>query len=376
MRQKYKNIFIFVVLSLLLFLLSSLFFVSNSLQYELSKTLKSLPDIIVQKEIGGRHQNIQTSIGENLLEIPGVASSEARVWGTYKFKSADATFTLVGVDIYEEQKRATLQEITQNFEFFAEKPSMVVGQGVAKKMHENYYKEYFNFFSPKAEVIQVYIAGTFVSDIALEANDMIVMPKEYLRSIFAMDETEATDIALYVANPLEVPTIAAKISLLYPDCVVKTKEEIQSSYQNIFDFQGGLFLVVFIIALFTFFVVIYDKTSGVSSEEKREIAILKALGWRVEDILKEKFYEASIVSFFAYFSGVLAALVYVYILHAPLLVNIFSMSSSLELSFSLPFVLDLHSLALVFFLSIPVYLAAIIFPAWRVATLDVDEVMR
>jgi ABC-type lipoprotein release transport system permease subunit len=376
MRQRYKNIFISLVLSLLVFLLSSLFFVSNSLQYELSKTLQALPDIIVQKQVGGRHYDIAASVADSVLEVPGVSSAQPRVWGYYRFKNANAIFTLVGVDIFEEHYKKTLRQITDSFEFDAQKPSMVVGKGVAKKLRENYYKEYFNFFSPKGEVLQVFIAGEFTSDTALESNDMIVMSKELLRHVFGMNESDATDIAVYVANPLEVATIAAKIELLYPDCLVKTKEDIDASYQNLFDFQGGVFLVIFLVSLFTFFVIIYDKTSGVSSEEKREIGILKALGWRVDDILQAKLYEATLVSLFSYIVGVLSALVYVYIFQAPVLRDIFSMSSSLGIDFTLPFLIDFGALALVFFLTIPIYSAAILFPSWRVATLDVDEVMR
>lgn len=373
-RQKYKTFFIAFVLSVLIFLLSSLFFITNSIKYELHSTLDSLPEITVQKIKAGRHYDIDVSVAESILEITGVESAVARVWGYYYFENAGVNFTITGLDEYEEQYKKSFVKSVKELDFT--KPSMIVGEGVKKIMDKNYYKDYFNFIKPDGTLKKIEIAGTFIGDTELESNDVIIMSKENVREIFDMDESKATDIVVKVANHNEIKTIASKIKLLYPDSRVITKDDLKISYQNIFDYKSGVFLALFVISLFTLFIIVYDRASGLSSEQKREIGILKAIGWRVDDILKEKFYEGFIVSFFSYMIGVLVSLAFVYIFKAPLLQNIFSGYSVLKTSFNLPFVFDMQTLALIFFLSIPIYIAAIVVPSWRNATLEADEVIR
>jgi len=122
--------------------------------------------------------------------------------------------------------------------------------------------------------------------------------------------------------------------------------------------------------------IIYDKASGLSSEEKREIGILKAVGWTIDDILKEKFHEAFVISFVSFITAICLSMFYVYFLNAPILRDIFIGYSSLKPEFSLPFSFDFQTFSIVFFLTIPIYVAATIIPSWRVASMDADEVMR
>lgn len=374
LRQKYKTVFVTLVLTLLIFLLSSIFFITSSMKHELHATVDALPEITVQKIKAGRHDEIDVDVIDAILELNGVESAVARVWGYYYFENAGVNFSIVGVDEYEEQYKKSFVEALKGLDF--SKPSMIVGEGVKKVMDKNYYKEYFNFIKPNGELKRVDIGAVFKGETELESNDVILMSKEVVREIFEMDESKATDIVVKVANHNEVATIASKIKLLYPDSRVITKDDLKISYQNIFDYKSGIFLALFVISLFTFFIIIYDKASGLSSEQKREIGILKAIGWRVDDVLREKFYEGFIVSFFSYIIGIVLALAFVYMLKAPLLQNIFAGYSGLKTSFNLPFVLDVQTLALIFFLSVPIYIAAIIIPSWRSATLEADEVIR
>ena len=378
MRRFGKSFFIFFILSLLIFVLASVLMIADAIKLELNTTLKTLPQITLQRFIAGKQSDVPLERVEALLDIEGITAITPRVWGYYYFKPAGVNFSIVGIDAYEEQYSKTLSNLTQHFDIklLEKENGMIIGEGVKKILRENYYTDFFNFITSEGKWQRVYIAGVFHSDLALESNDLILLPKKLAYAIFGMDEHKATDIIVKVANVKEIATIVQKINERYPDMRAITQDDIRVSYQNIFDYKSGFFLALFSICAFAFFIIIYDKTSGLSSEEKREIGILKAIGWSSDDILKEKFYESFTLSLSAFLLGVTGSLFYVYALQAPLLRNLFMGYSALKPSFALPFSVDVSMLVLLFLLSVPIYIAATLIPVWRASTLDADEVMR
>jgi len=377
-RRGAKNIFIFFVFTLLIFLLSSVLFISNSFKSELDKTVNVLPSIIVQRLLAGRQVSIPTSRIDKLLTIEGVSKVIPRIWGYYYFAKAGVNFSLIGIDDFGDQYKKSYSRLVEKFDFskLTYKSQMLVGKGVEAILKSNYYDGYFNFIKPDGDFVKMTIGGVFKGDTRLESNDVILLPKQKALEIFGMSDDVATDIVLKVANPVEIPNIAKKISQMYPDCRVITKEDLVKSYQNIFDYKGGLFLVLFVISAFTFFMIIYDKASGLSSEEKKEIGILKAVGWKIDNILKEKFYEAFVISFLSFITAFCLSLFYVFFMNAPILRNIFIGYSTLKPDFILPFSFNFQTFSIIFFLTVPIYIAATIIPSWRVATMDAEEVMR
>jgi len=375
-RRGAKSFFTLFIFTTLIFLLSSILLISSSIKEELFMTLKSLPQITVQKLRAGRHTNIEMKRVDELLKLNGVQSAIPRVWGYYYFDKAGVNFSVVGIDSFDKQYKESFKRVVEDVDFDTLKGSMIVGEGVNRVLSQNYYKGFFNFVKPDGELKKVKIASTFKTHTSLESNDIILMQKELVLEIFGMNSDEATDIVLKVPNPEEIPTISKKIKNLFPDSRVITNSDLRVSYQNIFDYKSGLFLALFIISAFTFFMIIYDKASGLSSEEKKEIGILKALGWTIDDVLKAKFYESFIVSFISFLTGIIIAIFFVYTLQAPLLRDIFIGYSRLKPSFELPFMLDFQTLFLLFFLTVPMYIAAIIIPSWKIAVTNADEVMR
>jgi len=378
LRDKVKNIFIFTIMTILIFLLSSVLFISNSIKHELNQTVSQLPTLTIQKYKGGKVEDIELSRVDSILNIAGVKDVIPRVWGYYYFEYADVTFSIMGIDNYATQYNENLSKLVEDTTKtdILDNESMLVGKGVAKILEKNYYKEYFNFILSDGTIKKVYIGGVFNSNIELQSNDMILMSNDMVYEILEIYEDKATDVVVQISNPEEISTIIYKIRELYPDVRIISQEDFEVSYENIFNYKSGMFLVLFIISLVTFFMIVYDKASGLTSSQKQEVGVLKAIGWRVNDILVERFYESFIISFFAYSFGILFSFYFVYILDAPILRNIFEGYSELKTSFDLPFVLDFQTLALIFFITIPIYISSIIIPSWRIATLDTDEIIR
>ncbi|MBK7105294.1 MAG: FtsX-like permease family protein [Ignavibacteriae bacterium] len=378
-RRFVKKISVIFVFSLLVFLLVSVFTISSSIKKELEITVDSLPELIVQRMVGGRQTLIPIERVYKIATLPGVSNVNERIWGYYYFVNENVNFTIVGLDFDLKSYKENYNDIIN---FYSDKidtvssPFIIAGEGVINLLEKNFYKKYFVFNKAKGGKLEAKILGSFTSESNLETNDIILMPVNYVRELFDMPENFANDIIVQIPNPNEIEIVKQKLQNLFPDCRIVSKDDIEASYQNIFDYKSGIFLALLISAFISFFILIYDKSSGLSKEDQREIGILKAVGWQTENILQMKFIEGIFISLFSFFLGTSLALFYVFNLQAPLLRNIFTGVSKLKPSFQLiPFV-DFNILFLIFILTVPIYILATIIPSWRAAIIDADEVMR
>ena len=93
------------------------------------------------------------------------------------------------------------------------------------------------------------------------------------------------------------------------------------------------------------------------------------------DVLKLKFLETLGVVTGSYIIGVSIAYIYVYILGAPLLKNIFMGNGNLDMELILPPVLDFSALSSIFLLYALPFIAAVLIPVWRISVSDPKEAM-
>ena len=377
-KNRAKHLAIFIISTLLIFLLSATLFISSSLQKELKHSLAGESDFIVQKMRAGEATQTPLSWMQSISKIQGVTSVSSRIYGKYLLPDSGKYFTIVGVDFFDEQASQNLQKIIQalNIKTFLEKEQMLVGEGVKSYMHAHHFDEYYHFFTPTGEEKKVYIYHTLPKTTTLFSNDMILMPQETAKEILDIPQDQASDIILNVANEAERDNVAFKLRSLHFDARIIDKRDLQSAYESYYSYKSGLFLLLFILSMSTFMLILYQRYAMVGSSDKKEISILRMMGWSIKDILKLKLYETLFIGIFSFCLGVILAYFFVFYLDAPLLRDIFLGFGNLTQNPHFTPFIDGGILASLFLFFILPFTLSVIIPVWRIAIIDPYEGMK
>ncbi len=357
-RRKTRNLGLLLVYTLLVFLLASVMMFTQALRREATQVLQGSPEVILQRMIAGRHDLIPPGYLEKIGRIRGVQKSVGRLWGYYYDPVVKANYTFMAAE------PATVARGT-----IVIGPALARSRGIEKDNG-------ISFRSYTGRLFSFTVASVLPEATELASADLVLLDEEDFRAFFDYPAGHYTDIALTVANPQEVRTVAAKLAAALPDSRPILRDEVLRTYAAIFDWREGIVLALFSGALLAFAILAWDKAAGLSAEEKREIGILKAIGWETGDVIRMKFWEGALISLTAFLVGCTAAYLHVFRFGGSLFEPVLRGWSALYPRFQLPPAIDGLSLATLFFFTVVPYTAAILVPIWRAAITDPDAVMR
>jgi ABC-type lipoprotein release transport system permease subunit len=315
--------------------------------------------------VAGRQGFIPLSYMDSIRQIRGVQSVTPRLWGYYFDGQNGANYTLM-----------------TNADLKGRPGEIIIGKGVTLRRatpSDNVItrkNDSIPFKTYDGSYLMLTVKGILPSASELVTSDLVLVSEEDFRKIFSISKDEATDLVLQVRNEKEFSTIAAKITQLHPDTRPILRNEILRTYEAVFDWRGGLIIVILSGAFFAFIILAWDKATGLSAEEKREIGILKAIGWETSDILLMKFWEGAAVSLSAFLMGILFAYLHIFFTSSALFAPVLKGWSVLYPDFKLTPFINAYEIAILFFLTVIPYTVATIVPSWRSATIDPDSVMR
>jgi len=376
-RQWRKHAGVMMISLVVISLLASVLFISSSIQTSLQGALKAEPDFVASRVLGGQTVPAPAEWIDTIADLHGVSDVTPRVYGRYFAEPKGVSFLIVGVDPLDEQSHRALKKLLDGLDLkaFLSGDKMLVGEGVKQWLTSHFYPKRYNFLTPKGDFKKIEIFGTLPKQSDLISNDMILMPIDLARAVLGMGEEQVSDIAFNVPNDSEWDNLEAKVSGLHYDLRVASKTEIRKAYAKLYNYKGGLFLGLFVIALATFVLILYQRYAQVYSSERRHIGLLRALGWSIRDVLKLKLFETLLVVVIAYILGVVLAYGYVFLLDAPLLRSIFLGGANLEHTTHFVPVLDFRVLGSIFLLYAVPFVAAVLIPVWRIAVTDPKEAM-
>lgn len=373
-----SHIGVVVISAIVLLLLSSTLFVSSSIRYSLLQILETEPDFVVQKIRGGQRVDMPAEWMDKILQVHGVEKVTPRVYGRYYFEEKKKWGLVIGVDFLDENSNQNLKKIIDNIDLkkFLGGDKMLIGRGVTKYLKNHFYYNEYNFLTPKGEYKKVDIFESLPVNSSLVSNDMMIMPIELAKEILGINKEMVSDIAFNVPNEAEWDNIASKVATFHYDIRLASKLDVKKSYESLYNYKSGLFLILFLIVLSTFVLILYQKYSVASSTKRREIGLFRAMGWSMSDVLWFKFYEALFVIIISFVLGVGLGYLYVFVFDAPLLREIFLGGANLSHSVSFVPVLDIGVLSSIFLIYAVSFAAAVLIPVWKIATSDPKEAMQ
>ncbi|MDJ0785139.1 MAG: FtsX-like permease family protein [Desulfosarcinaceae bacterium] len=357
-RRRWKHLALLTVYSAMVFLIASILFFGDSLRRDAAVLLKDSPELIVQRLMAGRQDLVPMAYMEKIDGIRGLGKVRPRLWGYYYHPASRATYTLM-----------VPPEVTWS------EAAVKIGNGV-RRTWQGIRDNQLYFQTHAGDSLALTIAESFCGETELMTADLILMSESAFRRITGMPTGYATDLVARVRNRQETRTIAAKVIELLPDTRPILREEIQRTYDTIFDWRSGYVLVAICGAVLAFFIFAWDKATGLNAEERAEIGILKGVGWETTDVLHMKIWEGLAISLSAYLIGVLAAYLHVYLADAPLFAHALKGWSVLYPHYRLSPVFNANTLSVLFCCTVMPYTLVTLLPTWRVAITDPDAVMR
>ncbi len=370
-RRAARNAAIVVGMALVVGLYASVLFATDALRRELSLGIEATPDLTVQQIVGGRPALVPEGTLSELAARRGVRAVQPRVWGYVFVPSLEANLTVIGVRADE---RSRARESLVRGRLPRADREMALGAALAERLGLRLGDSMA--FPRRGGFHLLRVVGIFRSESALRTADLLVTTPGDARTLLGVPEGMATDIAIDLARPEESDVVASLVDEALPGARILEKRLLRRTYELTFDERGGLLAAMGLPALIALLLLAWERLTGLSEAERREIGLLKAIGWETRDVLTARLWESAAVAFAGTALGMLLAYAFVFFAGAPLLRHAMLGWSALYPPFELTPAVDTAQLFTLLCAIVVPYGALSLVPAFRAASIDPDRAMR
>ncbi|MDB4936475.1 MAG: transporter, permease protein [Labilithrix sp.] len=356
-------------------LVAAVVFLTESLRAEAERAHAAHPDIVVQRLVGGRPTTISAADAAKLTDIPSVRSVTPRVWGYVFLPSLQGNVTIVGTSKGAPPLSMGNGVLAEGRDLAPGAHEMIAGAELARFLGMRPGDELgLPTSNPDARALK--LVGTFRSSLDLYTADVLVCDEEDARALLVLPPGDATDLAITLSNAAEARVVARTITERLPGARVIERDLLARVYHLAYGRRAGFVLGASIPAILALLVLAWDRASGLGPDERKEIAVLKAVGWSTSDVLWAKLFESLLVGASATALGLLLGYAWIFWLGAPGLRPALVGWSVLYPRAALTPAVDVAQLLGISLAVMGPFALLSVVPAWRAATADPLDTMR
>jgi ABC-type lipoprotein release transport system permease subunit len=329
-------------------------------------------DLYVTSHSLGRETPVPLAVALDLRRLDGVSELVPRIVGEVVLGKEQFRAVLVGVPV--ERFPSALHCVRGKLYGPGPRNQLVIGTELARRLNLDVASLIPPFYhSSEGDRISE-IVGVFESDVPIWEANLIVTSFDTATTIFDQRGL-ATDLLVY-CRPGYQQTVRSGILRASPSLSVTTREDLLALLpQGLLHREGVfnlLFVVVFVVAILVVLV-----TSGFGlAERRREVGILKAVGWQTDQVLFRCLVESLALSVAASALAVIGAFVWLKVFNGYGVASVFLAGAGLAPSFRVPFRIVPVPVLLAFVLALVVVLTGSLYSTWRAAVTPPREAMR
>ncbi len=378
---KYKTRTVVIVLSLTIAItfLSCIAFVKSGLEKEAALSAEFAPDITVQFLQAGRQTFIPMTYENQIKEFPGVKKVNPRVWGY--LEEGGNIYTVMGLDIANTTIPPEIQMSIYDGRFLNpnDRNNCVIGVLFAKEFDVTLGDTLQLSPSLQGSWHNFTVIGIFTMAVTLYTADLLITDVYSARDFFNISDDYATDLAVYTESDVLASEVAEKLDDIQSDegdIRVLTRKSVRDALITAYGARSGFATLMWYIVLISVILISWNQSTAVAQETKKEVGLLKALGFSTSNILEIRIIESLILGLLGATIGIFIGIVYDVFLGAPIITEFMIGWASEYPKIAPPIHVDIGTLLFVYIISVFPLIIGTFIPAWRNAATEPMEVLK
>jgi len=355
--------------------------VSRGLLAQVEEALEHGPDLTVSGQRLGRTAPVPAAAVERIRGLPGVVLATPRIVGEVRLGRERHSAVLLGVP--SDRLPPTVSCVEGRLFAPGAANELVLGRQLARRLGLTLGSTIPPFYTNDAGERVSQVVGLFVADASVWEANLVLTSLETAAAVFAQKDL-VTDVLVTCAPGAteEVRRTILRLGTLEEDAHgpvrprVVAREDARALVPRGLLHREGVFGLHFLLA-FAVGIPLVLVTSGIGlSERRRETGLLKALGWRTDEVLLQAGVESALLAFLAVSASVLLAALWLGPLRATGVADVLLGGSDATPAYTLPFRLAPVPVILATALAVAVVATGTLLSTWRTAAAPPVEALR